>query len=303
METTKRVRGGHKSRVTTINPKLIEELAETTPNKDNVQMYTEELIRQKEIILELDTEITTNTTDPAEVNKLIEESSEFMMKLNLTISKGIKFLERQTRTNANEDRQGAERPQEVKLPLLALNKFSGDTLDWLNFWELFRTAVHERTDIQPPSKFKYLISQLEGEAARLLAGFSQTEDAYFEAVDLLKKTYGQKKIQIQTRLNALFDIKSPSESVESLSDFRSTFEGHLRVLKTLGQDIDHAGYVYAHMLLRKLPAKTKDNINRAHSSDTWTLDDLRKAINAEISFLSSADDRKQLKTYIILDIN
>ena len=110
METTKRVRGGHKSRVTTINPKLIAELAETTPNKDNVQMYTEELIRQKEIILELDTEITTNTTDPAEVNKLIEESSEFMMKLNLTISKGIKFLERQTRTNANEDRQGAERP-------------------------------------------------------------------------------------------------------------------------------------------------------------------------------------------------
>ena len=74
---------------------------------------------------------------------------------------------------------------------------------------MFKTSMHERTDIAIPAKFHYLVSQMEGEAARLLAGFDNTAAEYVEAIDFLQKTYGKEKLLIQARLIALFDVTSP----------------------------------------------------------------------------------------------
>ena len=76
-----------------------------------------------------------------------------------------------------------------------------------------------------------------------------------EAVDLLKTTYGNTKRLIEAHLHAILDAKPPNATASDLRKFRSLYEGHLRGLRSLGADIDSAGYVYATILLRKLPSK------------------------------------------------
>ena len=37
----------------------------------------------------------------------------------------------------------------MKLPKTDLRKFSGDVLDWPEFWDIFRVAVHDNPEIPP----------------------------------------------------------------------------------------------------------------------------------------------------------
>ena len=156
-----------------------------------------------------------------------------------------------------------------------------------SFWDLFRTIIHKRTDIKVPDKFHYLIFQLQGEAANILSGFDHIENSYQEAVELLITTYGKPKILVQAHLSALFDLESPQPTAADLSNYRVLYEGHLRALHILEYNITDFGYIYAELILRKLPKKTKDNIGRANKSDAWDLTLLRQAISNEIGHLSA----------------
>ena len=277
-------RKGHRSQATKLCGSITNELNESNPNLEIIERCLYELIRQRDILLQLDAEVVKNCSN---VEKEVEEASERMMNVNFTIMKAQRLFENQ---NNVEYRQNNMHTRNVKLPQLKLAKFEGNPLNWINFWELFKSSVHERQDLPAPAKFQYLLGQLEGEAARLVAGFSHSATDYAEAIDLLLKTYGQEHILTQSRLNAILDLPSPKPTSESLSNFRSSFEGHLRVLKSSGSDIEHSGYVFAHILLRKLDKQTKDNLNRANGSKIWSLENFRECINNEIQHLTSLND-------------
>ena len=291
MEALRRKRAGHRACATTVINAINTELAKPNPTLETIQGYATELERQRDTILELDEKVS-DKIDADSLENDIKEASSVMIKISLCISKAFNFQKQHTNTSLEDRQSQAHANRSVKLPQLTLIKFSGEPLDWLNFWDLFRTSVHERQDLPAPVKFQYLVGQLEGEAARLIAGFNHTALEYEEAIDLIQETYGKEKILINARLNALLDIKPPEATVQSLSDFRSTYEGHLRVLKSLKLNVEDSGYVYAHILARKLPAATRDNINRAKKDDAvWNLDSLRSAINDEIKHLTSVNLR------------
>ena len=81
----------------------------------------------------------------------------------------------------------------AKLPKITLPLFSGDPLQYNNFWDSFKHSVHDRSYLSGATKFNYLIGQLRGEAARLLSGFSRCDEDYKEAVELFQSTcmYGK----------------------------------------------------------------------------------------------------------------
>ena len=278
-------RKGHRGQATHLIKNISDELEKPSPSFELLESYNQELKRQRDLLVDLDCQIQETFATEQEVCSDITDSSNRMIKISLALNKISRFLS----TRQEEDRQ-VHNQKNVKLPQLTLNKFNGDPLEWLNFWDLFRTSVHERSDLSKPIKFQYLIGQLQDEAAHLLSGFNLTPSEYDEAIDLLKKTYGQKRLLVQVRLNALFDIQPPLPTLSSLSDFRSQYEGHLRVLKSLDMEIDSSGYIFAHMLLRKLPASTRDHLNRANKSEVWTIADLRAGITDKIHLLTSLED-------------
>lgn len=283
-------RGGHRAQSTKLSQQITTQLEEETACIDTLELLRDELSKQQSLILDLDSEILSHLTGDA-VNTEISHTSDQRIKVNLTLKKVEKRLATKSTSNAN-----TSLAKSVKLPNITLKKFSGDPLQWSSFWDMFRTSIHERSDIAVPAKFHYLISQLEGEAAKLLSGFDNNECDYLEAVNLLETTYGRKKLLIQARLSALFDLSTPSATVDGLGEFRSNYEAHLRSLKSLGSNTDEAGFVFAELLLRKLPISTRDNINRAAKSDTWDLRELREAIAMEIMHLQALTDTKHRST-------
>ena len=234
------------------------------------------------MIMQLDDKIL-NSADESNVESEIQESSDFMILISSALSRYKSSAGRMNSSNSNNNTS-------VKLPNIQLLKFSGSPLEWCRFWDLFRTTIHERDDLSSAAKFQYLMLQLEGEAAHLLDGFDNTEAQYHEAVDLLTSTYGKKKVLIQSRLHAIFDMRNPTPNSASMSDFRASFEGHLRALASHGCDIKASGFVFAELLLRKLPLVTRDHLNRTNRVDAWDLDNFRTAIAEEISLLSASEE-------------
>ena len=263
MATNKQRRGGHIATITNIIKKVDEELNKPDPEIISLEHFKEELLYQRQTVSSFDAVIQAEETEEQALLKDITQASNVRMSCGKTISKIDSFLK--TKLDRNPTNQSLPNAgKTTKLPYINLIKFDGDPLKYHKFWDLFRSTIHERTDISSTSKFHYLISQLEGEAAKLLSGFDSTSAEYEEAINLLQETYGKTRIITRARLNALMDIPPALPTVNSLSDFRATYEGHLRALKSQGCNVKDAGYVFAEILLRKLPDITKDHLNRTH---------------------------------------
>ena len=65
-----------------------------------------------------------------------------------------------------------------RLPKLTLPTFSGDSLEWLSFWDSFDAAVNKKYGLSDIEKFNYLRVQLTGEAERAIGGFPLTSGNY-----------------------------------------------------------------------------------------------------------------------------
>ena len=296
----KKLRGGHRA----IESRLIEELRQLTSStlleENKIKSTVAELRSHKERILSYDEKIQVSL-EAEELLSDMEESSKRNLLIEEIESVAEDCLERlkastRIQNEVSSRNYGNVSLVGVKLPTLSLPKFKGNPLDWSHFWDIFNNAIHITKDIPDAQKFVYLTGQLEGEASDLLEGFTTTDANYKEAVTLLQETYGDPKRIIQSHLHAIFDLKGPNCCAEELSKFRSAYECHLRGLKVLNTKVDDAGFVFSALLLRKLPPRIRDNINRSARSNYWTLEEFRKAINEEIILLQAAEpDTKEIR--------
>jgi hypothetical protein len=283
MTSTKR-RGGHKTRLTKLINTSYDDISSEDPHCATLELNLQEILRQKDIITNYDNIILDELEDESLIVTEIDTASDYM----ITVEAAVKLI-RKTLDNLLPSTPRHGTAKSVQLPQIQLIKFSGDSLQWPKFWDLYRSSIHNRTDLSGATKFHYLVTQLTGEAEQLMAGFDHTDGEYSEAVKLLTETYGKPQRIIQARLHALFDLTKPNSNSKDLSRFRSLYEGHLRGLKSLGADVNAAGYVFCELLIRKLPNKIRDNLNRANKSDFWNLDDLRREIDIEIGHLQSLE--------------
>ena len=268
LQAFKRRRGGHRAQVTRLISSVGEELAKDFPSPDILEMYKNELVRQRSKIQALGSDIQEVISEELDLD--ISDASDFAMNVEVCIRQASARV-------SNRSSQASEFTKAIKLPNIMLPHFDGNAHEWSNFGTYF-VQLFMRADIGSATKFQYLSSQLHGEAANLISGFNQTAKEYEEAVKLLTSTFGRPQLLIQSRLWAFFDLKSPPPTAKSLSEFRSTFEGQLRALKSMDCDIEHSGYVYADLLLRSLPHKLRDNINRTNSNNVWNLENYAKQL-------------------------
>ena len=78
----------------------------------------------------------------------------------------------------------------TRLPKLNLPQFSGDPLAWQTFWDSFEAAIHLNPNLTGVQKFNYLRAQLQGDAARVVAGFPLTNSNYEHSISLLRQRFG-----------------------------------------------------------------------------------------------------------------
>ena len=81
----------------------------------------------------------------------------------------------------------------VKVPKLVPKTFNGDLTKWEALWSTFESSIHLHPTLSTVDKFTYLTSLLEGPAMRAVSGLKLTSSNYAEAIDTLKKRFGNKQ--------------------------------------------------------------------------------------------------------------
>ena len=167
-----------------------------------------------------------------------------------------------------------------RLPKLTLPMFSGDPLTWQTFWDSFYVSIHANHSLSGIQKFTYLKAQLEGDAARAIAG-------YTHSIALLEERYAQPHKLVNAHMKALLEMPSPTNSLASLYIFYDSVESHIRGLSSLGKSEHSYGDILVPILLGKLSPDIRRNLAREHSNSQWILADLMTAILKEIRVLES----------------
>ena len=288
-DNTKR-QGDHKASCTKLSNDLQTFLNETLIDANKIEATVNELRCQLQKVTILDDVIQDTITDQNDLKADIITASDFQTKIKTSIITAESTIQKvqSAQLSANPSNLQSTYNANVKLAKLQLPTFDGNPVTWSNFWDIFETSVHNRSDLNSVNKF-YLKGQLRGIAYDHVDGFASNNDNYNKAVNLLKSKFGKPHKIVSAHLSSLFDLPSPSGTAQSLNQFRANYESHLRSLKALNKDVDQAGFVFAELLMEKLPNSTRDNLNRSYKKDFWNLKDFREALDKEIKMIEAVN--------------
>ncbi|XP_059080061.1 uncharacterized protein LOC131878169 [Tigriopus californicus] len=160
--------------------------------------------------------------------------------------------------------------------------FSGKPLEFTNWSNLFQSLVHT-TNKSPAEKMGLLRMSLSPSCQQLIAGFSNNEQDYHEALRLIHKRFGHEKLLQRAHLQAIRDIpKVASNDPSSFSTFADSLQGHLRVvnrlyprgdgmLLSLMFDLEHKLDEGSFLRWRDFSGKV-DETDRIHAFGEWSMD-------------------------------
>ena len=120
------------------------------------------------------------------------------------------------------------------LPKVKLPQFSGNSLEWPQWFGLFQALVDSQVNLSNTEKMVHLQTSVTGLAQKSIAGFMYNPDLYDQALAVLKERFGREKDVVRADLNAMFNAPRPSSSCASaLEDFHATVNCTVTVLKSL----------------------------------------------------------------------
>ncbi|XP_049274155.1 uncharacterized protein LOC125759434 [Rhipicephalus sanguineus] len=126
----------------------------------------------------------------------------------------------------------------TKLPKLTIAPFAGDLCRWNDFWEQFDQMIHRNGSLTATDKFNYLRFFLRGDAASAIVGLPTTEACYKDAIDILKRRFGDKTRLEQEYFSRLRTL--PSVRSSDLTALRKLYDQvviNIRGLETLGRSM------------------------------------------------------------------
>ena len=263
IEKTKKKRKAHRGVVTRIVNKTEEILKEDKEKTDygKLQQYTLELKEKGRILTDLDNTMLDLLIENEENDEACEEeaieASEIQEKIGLCLrsieetlifSHKAESVVNASGTNSNpqvNERESVgssigqntnDTGRKVKLPKLELKRFSGRIAEWQEFWDGFRSAIHEDESLAKVDKFKYLRNYLEEPARSVVTGFSLTDANYDSAVELLRKRYAKPSVIKRAHLNDIINLAPvfSEKNVTRLRVLHDQIETHFRAMEAQG---------------------------------------------------------------------
>ena len=109
------------------------------------------------------------------------------------------------------------RGAKVRLPKITLPRFNGDPAKWTSFWDSYQSAIHLNSELTEVDKFNYLWCLLDHSAYEAIAGLTLSSANYQQAIEILRKRFGNKQVIISKHMDTLMIYGS--------HNFRPTTEG------------------------------------------------------------------------------
>jgi len=141
----------------------------------------------------------------------------------------------------------------MKLAKTNLRKFSGDVLDWPEFWDISRVAIHDNVEIPTVQKFVYLKSLLYDKATAYIANIKTEEANYEVAVQHLTSCYGKDEVQKTCLMTKLTEMKALEQSNKAMRDALDELCATVRALEVQGVTTEQYGTLLMPLIESKLP--------------------------------------------------
>ena len=150
---------------------------------------------------------------------------------------------------------------------------------------MYQCAVHLNGDLSDIDKFNYLRSLLGGTALDAVAGLALSSANYQQAIEVLRKRFGNRQVIISKHMDALMnmDAISSDRHVRDLRKLYDNTEAHVRSLKSLGIETASYGALLTPVLLAKLPPELRLIVSRKVSGTDLEMDALLATFEEELT--------------------
>ena len=300
----RKVRGGHRGYLT----RKITEIEESKDDVLKLRQMEDTLKEQMGIIEGLDKEIleelsrveNDNANDCSEeigescqfkdkVSYALLQIEDFKQKLmnpnSLPTLPTLPTLQRADSIDSLPSLSSFTRKQRVKLPKMEIKRFSGSPQEWQEFWDNYKSAVHENEELSDIDKFSYLRHFLEDSARKVISGLELTAVNYKEAIKLLEKRFAKPEIIKNAHINSI--IKAPTifneRSVGRIRELLDLVENHHRGLQAL--KVDEASYssILVPVVMDKIPSPVRLSMIRgSENKATWKMSEMLQALGTEL---------------------
>lgn len=243
-----------------IEEELVSYIQRLKTAHENLNLVNEDIIRKG----------MTKADDPQDkVAEYQEQAVDALARLNTRLGR----LQQKLNPDPVPDRTGnismSERPSSsgfsgAKLQRLPLKIFDGNFSNWLPFWEQFKSAVHNNSNLSSSEKFNYLETTLKGDARKVIDGFIPTERCYESAIALLQEQYGNNEKLIDKYILDLVNLK-PVRDRSDLSGLRNIYGSvvaGIRSLTALQVPPTHYSVMLKSVLLSCLPKSLRIDYHR-----------------------------------------
>ncbi|GJQ69123.1 hypothetical protein Trydic_g13474, partial [Trypoxylus dichotomus] len=106
----------------------------------------------------------------------------------------------------------------VRLPKLDVIKFNEKKTACPAFWEQYNVAIRNNNDVDELTKYtKYLKTLITGRAAAAIAGLSQSEVLYNDAIELLKSDYADTDSIVNNYIEEIIAISAAKHEKDSVA--------------------------------------------------------------------------------------
>ncbi|VDM48847.1 unnamed protein product [Toxocara canis] len=209
---------------------LHEEMTKSEENFLEVWLQGQEKIGElQENLDEIDQQLRNHSKTPSDSTQkeaLLSEDDPYTLRFDTT----------DTATDAQECDTTNSPTTSRLLPTQQLPIYTDDPLRFNEFWDFFRDAVH-RQNISPIQKYHYLLGCLKGRAHAATEGRSITSANYSEAVDIIKRRFGNPSTMKLSLYNQLRKVPACTMRTKDLSTILEAVEKCCRQLRALEEEI------------------------------------------------------------------
>lgn len=140
------------------------------------------------------------------------------------------------------------------MPEIKLPEFNEEYTKWIFYKNSFETTIHDDADLSSIQKHQYLVGTLKGEALKVIQSFEIGKGNYTQAWQLLKDTYDNQVMIIETHLDQLINFPNITREnkAESIRQLIWHIQTHLSSLKALSQPVEHWDTLIIHSAKKKL---------------------------------------------------
>lgn len=168
------------------------------------------------------------------------------------------------------------------LPKIEIPTFDGSLTSWFSFYDAFEALVDKAPSLSDVQKLTILMNSLTGSAKQAVAGIQTTNANYQVVKGILKDRYGNQRSLLRELTAQLTNLPRAGESLQSMRKTFEDLERILRILESLGQDMDQ---VLMHQSVEsKLPDSLLDDLGHMKliHGDTWNMKKLRQVITEKL---------------------